>query len=109
VIQYNNFWQGLVTLVPGSRMTMEFGTDGRLSGNSGCNSFFGSYRAGGNTISISEFGSTSMFCAEPEGVMQQEAEFLAILPNAASFRLDGDRLDLRDADDQFIAILNRIR
>jgi len=39
--------------------------------------------------------------------MEQEAEFLAALPNAASFRLDGDRLDLLDASDQFIAILNR--
>jgi heat shock protein HslJ len=50
-----------------------------------------------------------MLCAEPEGVMQQEAEFLAALPTAASFRLDGDRRDLRDAYDQFVAILNRIR
>jgi len=33
-----------------------------------------------------------MYCAEPEGVMDQEQEYLATLQLAESYELDGDEL-----------------
>ena len=39
-----------------------------------------------------------MFCAEPEGVMDQEAQYLAALETAATYTISADRLELRTAD-----------
>jgi heat shock protein HslJ len=39
-----------------------------------------------------------MACAEPEGVMEQEAQYLAALQTAAIYKLEGNRLQLRTAD-----------
>jgi heat shock protein HslJ len=37
-------------------------------------------------------------CPEPEGVMDQEAAYLAALPPAVSFRVEGGRLELLSAE-----------
>ena len=55
----------------------------------------GRYRVNGSSISIGQPGSTSLWCAEPEGVMDQEAEFLAALQSAATFRIDGNTLEMQ--------------
>jgi len=106
VINYNN-GQGLVTLLVDSRIALDFGTDGQVSGNAGCNNYFTSYWVNGNSITIGQPSSTSLFCAEPEGVMQQEAEFLETLQTAATFRIDGNTLEIRSAD-QTAVIANRV-
>jgi heat shock protein HslJ len=38
-------------------------------------------------------------CAQPEGRMAQEAQFLAALASATTARREGDRLELRTASD----------
>ncbi len=40
-----------------------------------------------------------MACAEPEGIMEQEQEFLAALATAATYRIQGNMLEMRTADD----------
>jgi heat shock protein HslJ len=97
VINYNNGRGGLVSLLDGTRIAMDFGADGQLTGNAGCNNYFTYYQLSGSNITIGQPGSTSLTCAEPEGVMDQEAEFLAALQTAATFRIDGDTLELRSA------------
>jgi heat shock protein HslJ len=37
-----------------------------------------------------------MMCAEPEGIMEQEAAYLAALEDAAAHQIEGDTLELRD-------------
>ena len=49
-----------------------------------------------------------MFCTEPEGVMDQEAEFLGALQSAATFRITGNMLELRTAGDQIAVIAQRM-
>ncbi len=98
VVNYNNGRGALVTLLDASRIALDFGTDGQASGNAGCNNFFASYQVNGNNITVGQPASTSLFCAEPEGVMEQEAEFLDALQTAATFRIDGDTLEMRSAD-----------
>jgi heat shock protein HslJ len=39
-----------------------------------------------------------MFCSVPEGVMDQEALYLAALQTAATYSLQGDSLEFRAAD-----------
>ena len=40
-----------------------------------------------------------MMCAEPEGIMEQEAAFLAALSTAATYSINGQVLEMRTADD----------
>ena len=80
-----------------------------MTGSAGCNNYFGPYQVSGNNITISPPGATTLACAEPEGVMEQEAQFLNALPSAATFVLDGNSLELRTAGDQIAMILTRVQ
>ncbi len=105
----NNGKQAVVSLVNGSNITVNFGSDGRVSGSGGCNTFTGSYVASGDTITISQLVSTEMMCMEPTGVMDQEAQLLAALTSAATYRRDGNKLELRTADGALAVSLTAAR
>lgn len=107
VISYNNGKQAVVSVVAGSELTADFGTDGRLTGSTGCNNYNGEYKVDGNKITIGPLASTMMFCNDPAGVMDQETQFLAALQSAATYKLEGNRLELRTQDDALAADLQR--
>ena len=48
-----------------------------------------------------------MACAEPKGVMDQEAAYLAALPTAVGYRVDGGSLALLSADGTSVATYTR--
>jgi heat shock protein HslJ len=108
VIAYNNGRQGVVSLLPGTRVSASFGNDGRVTGDAGCNQYFATYKLDGQAMSIGMAAATRKFCAEPEGLMQQEALYLAALKSTGTFRLNGDRLELRAADGALAVTFNRI-
>ncbi|MFC1879063.1 META domain-containing protein, partial [Chloroflexota bacterium] len=64
--------------VGGTSITVEF-DDGRISGTGGCNSFSGDYELDGDMIIFGEIAMTLMACPEPDGIMEQEQEFLTYL------------------------------
>jgi heat shock protein HslJ len=99
VTAVNNGRQAVVGVLGGTSLTMVFGGDGKLSGSAGCNNYSASYRAEGGTLSIETPAATRMMCAQPEGRMAQEAQFLAALASATTARREGDRLELRTASD----------
>ena len=105
VMAYNNSKQAVVSILGGTRITAQFGDDGRVTGSAGCNQYFAGYEVKGESISIALPGATRRFCAEPEGVMDQEARFLEALRAAATFRLEGDRLALRASDGALVLTL----
>ena len=84
--------------LPGTTLTATFGDDGSLSGSSGCNNYMSTYTTNQGAIEIEPPGGTKKFCAEPEGVMEQEAAYLAALPTAVQYRIDGGSLSLLSAD-----------
>lgn len=92
----NNGRGGVQSLVAGTSVYMMFGDDGRVLGSSGCNGFSGPYERTGNFIKIGPLASTRMRCAEPDGIMEQEAAFLMALEKTQSFSIDGAVLELRD-------------
>jgi heat shock protein HslJ len=96
VTAYNNGKQAVVSVLAGTSLTLEFGADGRVSGSAGCNRYTGQYTVAGDAVTIGQSASTRRMCAEPAGVMEQEAAFLAALPGDVRARIDGDRLELRD-------------
>ena len=96
---YNNGNQAFVSLLTGTELTAEFGKDGTLSGSAGCNNFNGTFKVDGDKITIGPLASTMMACDQPEGVMEQEAQYLAALQSAATYSIEGNRLEFRTADD----------
>ena len=82
-------------VLPGTAITLEF-SDGQVSGTAGCNHYGAGYRAGADSLSVSDVFATEMWCEDPEGVMDQEQAYLTALSGAASYRVDGDRLEIRD-------------
>lgn len=108
VVNYNNGQGAVVTLVPGTRISLDFSAEGQLTGSAGCNTYFSSYQVSGSGISISLPGTTSLFCAEPAGVMDQESQFLAILPAAATFQVNGNSLEIRTAGGQIAIVANGV-
>ena len=106
VVNFNN-GAAIVTLVPGTSITMDFGVDGQVTGNSGCNSFSAGYTVNGSALSITQPSSTQQFCAEPEGVMDQEASFLMALPTAASFSMNGSQLEVQNGAGQIVVVATR--
>lgn len=100
---YNNGRGGFQSVQLGTEITALFGEDGQLTGSAGCNNYSAAYEIDGDTISVGPLATTRMMCAEPEGIMEQEAAYLAALERAATHQIQGDRLELRDKGGSRIA------
>jgi heat shock protein HslJ len=94
----NNGRGGVASLVEGTVVTAEFGTDGRVAGSGGCNRFSGEYTLEEDSLAIGPVASTRMACLEPEGVGQQESAYFAALARVSSWSFREERLQLRAAD-----------
>jgi heat shock protein HslJ len=85
------------SLITGSEISLEL-EGGELSGSAGCNSYGGSYTAGEGALDVGMLFNTEMACLEPEGLMDQESEYLSILGAATSFQIDGSTLRISTDD-----------
>ena len=72
----------------------------RVAGSGGCNRLVGSYALDGAKLVFSQMGGTRMAC--PEG-MDVEQAFHAALGKVATWRVDGDTLELFDASGALVA------
>jgi heat shock protein HslJ/uncharacterized membrane protein len=90
----NTAWRleslGATAVLDRVEATLEFPDTGKVAGKGSCNSFFGSVKISGSSISFASLGSTRMACAEP--VMDQESKYLQALEGAERFRIDGTTL-----------------
>jgi heat shock protein HslJ len=89
--------------LPGTEITATFAQDGTLSGSAGCNRYSAGYTVDGGAIAIERPVLTRKACTSPDGVMEQEQQYVEALPRAASFTLEGERLTLLAADGTIIA------
>jgi heat shock protein HslJ len=103
--QATSFLRGNAVSSPlsGTEITATFAEDGTLSGSAGCNTYRTAYSTDKGGIEIDPPASTKKACAEPAGVMEQEAAFLAALPKAVRFEIAGPTLDLLTAEGTFVA------
>ncbi len=83
-------------VISGTEIRAEF-KDGQIAGSAGCNEYFASYERTEESISFGDAGSTRMMCNEPEGVMDQEGQYLASLATVESFRYAQGGLEMMDA------------
>jgi len=91
----NNGRGGVVSSATTRLATARF-NDGKVSGQAGCNTYNASYEITDDRISIGPAMSTRMHCAEPDGIMDQEQEYLAALSRARVYELTDSGLKLRD-------------
>lgn len=66
-------------------LTAQFGINGQIEGDSGCNHFSGPWIQSGNTLRVGELLSTRRACAE-EDRQQQESRVLRILQGTSTVR-----------------------
>lgn len=95
VTGYNTGAEAVTSLIQGTRITLEFGDDGTVSGDSGCNVYSGTYEVDGPSLTLGALASTERACLE-EGVMEQESEYLSALQATESWQVIGSTLELRD-------------
>ena len=97
VTGYNNGKQAVTSVEANSTLTIDFGTDGTASGNSGVNTFSGPFTATDSTVSIGPLASTQM--AGPENLMAQESAYLTALQHSTKWSVVRGMLEMRDAQD----------
>jgi len=85
-------------VVDGTTITIQFGTDGRASGSSGCNSYSGTYNAEGDHLSFAEMISTMRACVEPRA-NEQEQKYMAALRAITRFKVSDSQLLLSDGNE----------
>lgn len=75
--------------------TLTLKSDGTLSGNTGCNNYFGSYTLTGQTgkfgksISISDIGSTKMYCQD---ISNNEMTYLNLLRTTMAYSITNNQM-----------------
>jgi heat shock protein HslJ len=98
----------LTAVIADIKITAEFiSAEETVKGSAGCNSYFGSYELKGSKLSIpGPIGATERYCMEPEGVMDQEHDYLALLQSAESYEIDGNELQINCGSQVLIFILD---
>lgn len=87
-------------------ITVEFSRDGKVSGKSGCNSFFGDYTLSGEGLAFGPLGGSFMACAPP--VMETEQRVLGLLKKVTRVT-PGENAQLRlMAGDEPALVLERV-
>ena len=90
-----------VPAAPQVQSSLQVAADGKVSGHTGCNGYFGSVIIDGQAMSFGNLGSTRIACSEP--VMSQENLLLSALDSTRGYRLqDGTLLLLDGAGDTLV-------
>ena len=98
-------WRGVSVgdqaIAEDSGIFIQFEVDGSVSGNSGCNSFFGSLEKSDSGIGMGQLGSTRKACAGPS--MSLEATFLEAITQTDDIKSGGGTMRLLDSDGDVLA------
>jgi heat shock protein HslJ len=90
-----------------TEITATFAQEGTLTGSAGCNPYRAGYTTDGGAITIEAPVATKKACTAPDGVMEQEQAYLAALPRAERYRVEGQQLTLLAADGTIVATYRR--
>lgn len=82
--------------------TIRFGSDGRLGGNTACNSAGAAYMVDGDRLTIDALITTKRACIDPAG-NQLERAYIGAVEGTRRFRIANDTLELLDASGTVVA------
>lgn len=86
-------------VIEGTEITATFSrAERQVEGSAGCNHYFGDYTVNRSKLSIPVVASTEMYCMEPEGVMEQEQQYLQALQSAESYEIRDGKLRISSSD-----------
>ena len=85
--------------------TLRFGPDGRLGGNTGCNSAGAAYTAEGDRLMIQPMISTKRACVNPAG-NQLERAYIEAIEATRRYRIANGELELLDENGRVVARFN---
>ena len=92
--QYSVQRSALVPAVGEQRPTLVFGTDGRVSGTTGCNSYSGPYSEAGGQLTIGPLVSTLRACVDANLARQEQVMLGVMNGNALASTWEGNTLTL---------------
>lgn len=84
-------------IIDRSRVTLNFGADGRLWGRASCNTYQGDYSLTGESLTLAPSATTMMACAP--ALMDQERKVLDLLARIRTFEVDPTGALILKADD----------
>lgn len=93
-----------ISVPEGHSPYLAFLADKKISGETGCNRFFGDYAAKGKNLTFTNVGSTRMMCPQ----MAFENALMGAINETAQYTLAGDTMALKDKDGNIIALLKKI-
>jgi heat shock protein HslJ len=96
----------VTSVVSGSELTADFGTDGPVSGNAGCNTYRGSWTDDDGAITIGPLAVTMMACSD-QALSAQETAFLKALESSVKAQVEGSEATLTNKADQMTVTLTR--
>ena len=92
-------------ILEGSEVAANFrSSDHQVVGFGGCNGYGGGYELNGARLTVSALISTKIYCTEPEGVTEQETQYLDLLQNAESFQVQGGKLYINSGNQVLVFI-----
>ena len=91
---------------PEAPMTVVLGTDGSVSGSTGCRLFEGDYRREGESIFIGPVETVGLPCDQTQ--RRSERRLLAAFSEAYHWQREGETLTLTDAFDQPLLVLRAV-
>jgi heat shock protein HslJ len=95
----------LQEVLDGSEITAIFdGDKSQINGSAGCNNYFGSYQVSDDKLTIMDLANTEMSCLEPEGVMEQENQYLRILRTVVGYLVQDGELHINSDDEILIYV-----
>ena len=102
--QWSLVWvEGFESLPSGvSTPTLRFGSDGRLGGNTGCNSAGAEYALEDHRLTIDALMATKRACAEPRG-NELESAYVRAIEGTRGYRITDGQLELLDAANKVVA------
>lgn len=92
-----------LSLIPDTKITLQFHEDNKISGLSGCNRYAGIREEKANgTLSFKKVDTTLMLCSKPDGVMDQEKRYRNGLSRVSNFEITKNRLNLFDHNREYV-------
>jgi heat shock protein HslJ len=103
VTGYNTGAQAVTGPITGTTLTATFTADGQVGGNAGCNSYSGTYKLDGTSLTVGPLATTMMAC--DQAIMDQETQFLTALQTPTTVETSGATVTLRAASGETQVIL----
>ena len=90
----------MVSTIAGTTITALFGTDGKVTGSDGCNTYNAPYTASATTVTVGIGTTTGMAC--PDDVATQGRTYMAELQQSQTYQISGNQLTIFAASGQKI-------